>query len=368
MDLMTFEKRSYPPAEKLEKMVDGLNKLYEIPFPTYFKNISGKPENWPKELCQIYNVDRELFNAIKKILPNLTYDELDFLKKDLGLIEEQDLQLKNFIQKLKLDEIDQHLQDKFVHLLYRITPLNRPFRCYILNSEGQELITYYRNEDMPNFYHAFFLKFLSLGTPLFAIVLQHPITLNLGKNLKLSAAKDIEKAFDKIIKPSYVGRQETSTESINIRRWLQYFRLLYELEQNFAFDIKHFKILLVGAICYFLNKKFLKEGPAIEWENIRNELINTVHIDPEIIDLEELVGLILDENESRVRWIPSERGELEFRGHRGKQVLELKTELVPPKTQSIEGSDFLKVPSIPRIENVDLIKTSKLDELWRRSV
>jgi hypothetical protein len=361
---MFKEERSYPPAENLDRIIEGLNRLFDIPFPTYFKNIYGRPDNWPKELLQIYNTNRELFVFIKKeILPNLTYDELNFLKNDLKLVEENNVQLENVVQIVSSLKVDKHQLRSFIHLLYKITPINRTFlRCYVLNSDGQELITYYKNDDLPNFYHALFLKFLCLEPPFFAQVLQNPITLNIGRAIRPKTTVDVEKAFDRIIKPSFIGRQETSTESRNIRRWLQYFRLLVEFEQNFTFNLRQLKVLLVGAICFFLNKKFKHEGHALKWANIRNELENVVHINPNIIDLEELIGLIIEENKSRVRWIPSERGDLEFRGHKGKQILELQTELVPPKPQNIEGSEFLKVPSIPKIENVDLIKTSKLNE------
>ncbi|MEM2506510.1 MAG: hypothetical protein QXF61_05650 [Nitrososphaeria archaeon] len=363
---MFKEEKSYPPAENLDKIVEGLNRLLEVPFPTYFKNISGKPENWPKELLQIYKTDREFFDFVKKTLPNLTYDELNFLKNDLKLIEEKDLQLEDFIRIIDSLKVDGPLLKKFKHMIHIITPLNRPFlRCYVLNSDGQELIKYYRNEDMPNFYHALFLKFLFLEPPFFAQVLQDPITLNMGRSIRPKTSAEVEKAFDRIIKPSYAGRHETSTESRNIRRWLQYFRLLIEFEQNFVFNLRQLKVLLVGTICHFLNRKFKQEGYALKWANIRNELENIVHINPNIIDIEELVELIIEENESSVRWIPSERGDLEFRGHKGKQILELQKELIPPKPQNIEISDFLKVPSIPKIENIELIKTSKLDELWR---
>lgn len=363
---MELKKKSYPPAERLDKMVDALNEMWDLPFPTFFKNITAKPNNWPRELQRIYRTDKGFFFAIKGILPNLNYDELDFLRKELGLIEEHNFEIDEVMERIEVKIKDPSLLKNFKHLLYRATPLKQPIRCYVLSTEGHEIISYYREDDTPSFLHSLFLRFLCLKTDLFAIVLQHPLTLNLGRSYIRKRVKDVEKVFDRIIKPSYVGREQTSTESKNIRRWLQYFGLLFESDQIFHFDTKRLKIMLVGSVCRFLNKRFFKNGPTIKWEDIYKDLINIVHLDSEMIDLEELVELILDANESLMRWIPSERGERAFRGHKGKQVLELKKELFPPKTQIIEGADFLNAPSIPRIENIDLIRQSKLDELWRK--
>lgn len=364
---MEFQKKSYPPAEKLEKMVSELDKMHDLPSPKCFKNISRKPENWHLELQKIYRTNRGFFNAIKKTLPRLTYDELNFLKSELVLIEESQMNLEDFRGKLEERINNPSFVKSFIHLLYLLTPFNRPLGCYVLNPEGRELISHYRDDNTPDFFHLLFLRFLCLRTPLFAKVLQHPITLNLGRTggVKVTSAKEVERAFDSVIKPHFSGRVETSTESVNIRRWLQYFRLLFESEGIFYFDAKQFKSLLVGAVCRFLNSRFQQNGPAVTWESIRNDLIHVINIDPEIIDIEELIELILDTNANMVRWIPSERGEIEFRRRKRKQVLELREKLILPQTETIEGTDFLKMPSIPRIENVDIIRTSKLDDFWR---
>ena len=65
-----------------------------------------------------------------------------------------------------------------------------------------------------------------MRTNLFSRVLQHPYTLNIGKKYKLKKATEVEKFFDLIIQPQFKGRDRASTESKNIRRWLEYFGLL----------------------------------------------------------------------------------------------------------------------------------------------
>jgi len=338
------QRKSYPPAENIERMVARLQRMHGTPFPTFLRNIAGHPKHWPDELRQIYNQDRSMFGFIKTKLPTLTYDEFEFLKMELNLITEKDVSIEDFIGHVKPMADDPYLVEGLRHLLYKMTPVHGSIRCYAPSEEGHRLIRYQTKSEITNFYHYLFLRFLRLRTPLFAQVVQHPETRNIGRNLRLRTAKQVEAVFDDIIKPHFSGRKETSTESVNIRRWLEYFGLLYEMDEMYHFETKRFKVMLVGAVCHFLNDKFSAAGPVIKWNDIFSDLINVVHLNPDVADLDELIGLILEVNKSIVQWIPSERDDREFRRQKGKQVLEIRGQLITPKTATIEGSDFLQTP------------------------
>ena len=363
---MGLERGSYPPAENLKKMIEGMVRMRDVFFPSYFSRITSKPEKWPKELYQLYRRDKKFFKELKSYLPQLNYDQLNFLRRHLGFIEIQKLALRTFIKTAEKQASDMDVFEKFKHFMYKISPMNQPVSFYVLSNEGEDLINFYREENLTGFYSLLFLKFLSLTTPFLATIIQNPITLNLGrKGLSFTLNPQVENAFDRVIKPHFVSREDRSTESKNIRRWFEYFNLLYKYEGVFRFDVEIFKTLLVGAIHTYLTKKFLKEGSLVKWGEIYKYLTDKLHLDPEIIEIEELIQVILDANDSIIQWIPSERGDIEFRNHKGKQVLEISNELAIPGFETIKRSDFLKMPSIPKIENIDIIKTSRLDEFWR---
>jgi len=360
---LSLERKSYPPAENLTRMIEGLSKLSSFPYPSYFRYITGNPANWPKNIKTIYNTNRSFFNSIKKILPSLNSDEITFLMNELKLIEENNYEISDYLSMIKHQVGDDELYQQYMHFLYRVTNLNQPIRCIILNDEGKELIKYYDEDEISNFLHQLFLNFLTMRTFLFSQVLQHPYTLNIGNIFKNDKAKDVEQLFDLIIKPQFKGRDAASTESKNIRRWLEYFGLLNKGD-IYYFDYKRFKLLIVGSLTKFLNIRF-SENHTLLWEKIKNDVVTEVHLDPEIIDIEELFDLIIKANTSKISWIPSERGEEEFKGHKDKQVLQIQTSLNTPKAQRIEESDFITIPSTPKIENADLIRSNKLEDFWR---
>lgn len=365
MSELSLERKSYPPAENLRRMVEGLSRLSYFPYPSYFRNITGNPNNWPKNVKTIYSRNRSFFNSIKKSLPSLNMDEISFLRNELGVIKEVNYDIAEYISMIEQYMKNEELYEQYKHFLYQITNLNQPIRCIVLNDIGKELVHYYDDDDISNFLHQLFLSFLSMRTYLFSIVLQHPYTLNLGKIFQHGTAKGVEQLFDLIIKPQFKGRDEASTESKNIRRWLAYFGLLNKGD-IFYFDYKRFKLLIVGGITRFLNIQF-SETSTLLWETIKKDVITKVHLDPEIINIEELFDLIIRVNEGKITWIPSERGEEEFKGHKDKQVLQITTSLRTPKIQSIEGSDFLTIPSAPKIDNADLIRSNRLEDFWRES-